>query len=121
MEAKHFDEGKPGLQFVLAMHGLIEVAKVGDYGIKKYGQWNYRAGMPWMKVLGSCSRHLAYFIMGEDRDTESGISHIAHMIYDGLMLLQWMHDDVGKDDRYKRMYSLVDYSHGVQDVNSADA
>lgn len=101
MEAKHSDEGKIGLQYVLAMTGLNEVAKVGDFGAKKYGQWNYMSGMPWMKLLGSCSRHLASVIRGEDRDKESGLPHLAHLAYNALMLLEYYLNTKGTDDRYK--------------------
>jgi hypothetical protein len=101
MEAKHLDTGKPGLQYVLAMPGLLEVAKVGDYGGLKYGdQFNYKNGMPWMKLLGSCARHLAAVCRGEDLDPESGLLHMAHCVYDGLMVLDYYLYQRGTDDRY---------------------
>jgi hypothetical protein len=100
MDGKHFDSNKPGLHYVLFFKGLDEVAKVGDFGSKKYGQWNYLGGMEWMKLLGSCSRHLCAFIRGEDLDKESGLNHLAHLIYDALMLLEYQHRKLGKDDRY---------------------
>lgn len=99
-EAKHFDEGKLAIQYVLFMKGLDEVAKVGEFGAKKYGQFNYVAGSSYMRFLGSCTRHLAAFIRGEDKDSESGINHLAHLVFDALMLLEWIHRGVGKDDRY---------------------
>lgn len=107
MEAGHFDEGKIGLQYVLAMRGLGYVAAVGDYGAKKYGQHNWRKGMPWMKLLGSCSRHLTEFILGTDIDMESGLPHLAHLVYNALMLLEYMEDHRDKDDRFKNISSLT--------------
>lgn len=101
MEAKHLDGGKPGLQYILAMPGLLSVSDVGDFGAKKYGQWNYKAGMPWMKLLGSCTRHLTAFILGEDFDRESKLPHLAHLCYDALMLLDYMVTKPELDDRYK--------------------
>ena len=101
MEAKHLDDGKIGLQHVLAMRGLISVANVGDYGAKKYGQHNWRKGMPWMKLAGSCARHLYQFILGIDRDSESGLPHLAHLIYNALMLLEYEDTYKELDDRYK--------------------
>jgi len=84
MSAKHFDEGKLPIQHILAMPIIEEMAKVALYGQKKYGSfYNYRKGMPWMKLLGSCSRHLWRFIRGENNDKESRISHLAHLAYDG--------------------------------------
>lgn len=99
--ASHHDNGKVGLQYILAMPGLSDVAAVGDFGAKKYEQWNYRKGMMWMKLLGSCSRHLTAFILGEDNDVESGLPHLAHLAYDALMLLGYMNEHKEMDDRFK--------------------
>jgi len=102
-EAKHLDEDKTGLQYVLSMPGLYAVSAVGDYGAKKYGdQFNYKKGMPWMKLLGSCARHLTAFIQGEDLDPESKLPHLAHLVYDALMLLDYTMNDLGIDDRWQR-------------------
>lgn len=100
-EAKHLDTGKTALQYVLVFKGLDEVAKVGEFGAKKYGQFNYKAGASYMRFLGSCTRHLAAFIRGEDTDAESGLSHLAHLVFDALMLLDWLERKVGTDDRYR--------------------
>lgn len=105
-EASHHDTGKIGLQFILAMPGLDQVAKVGDYGAKKYDQWNYVKGMPWTKLLGSCSRHLASFIRGEDLDKESGLPHLAHLAYNALILLGYMENHNALDDRFKTKGSV---------------
>lgn len=99
-EAKHQDSGKLGLQYILAMPGLLDVAAVGDFGAAKYGQFNYKAGMQWMKLLGSCSRHLVAFISGEDLDRESSLPHLAHLAYDALMLLDYMRSHREMDNRY---------------------
>lgn len=101
-EAKHFDDNKPELQYILSMRGLYDVARVGTYGAKKYGQYNYKAGMPWMKLLGSCSRHLVSFILGEDLDYESALPHLAHLIYDALMVMDYAYYHKELDDRYKQ-------------------
>ena len=117
-EAKHLDAGKLGLQYILAMPGLCSVAAVGDFGAKKYGQFNYKAGMPWMKLLGSCTRHLAAFLRGEDMDQcqshciilpngdcermeHSHLPHLAHLVYDSLMLLDYSINHKELDDRFK--------------------
>jgi hypothetical protein len=98
-DAKHFDDGKLALQNILAMPGLDEVAKVGMYGAKKYGQWNYRGGSDFMRYLGSVVRHVTRYIRGESVDAESGLSHLAHAIYNLLILLGWELEGVGNDDR----------------------
>lgn len=101
-EAKHLDTDKVQLQHILAMSGIDDIARVGEYGFKKYGdRWNYRKGMAWTKLLGSCSRHLAAFIRGENMDAESGLPHLAHLAYDCLMLLEYPGRFDNLDDRFK--------------------
>jgi Domain of unknown function (DUF5664) len=98
--AKHMDDGKPGIHCILAMPLITEMAKVMDYGAKKYGShWNYRKGMNWMKLLGSCSRHLAAFIRGENNDKETGLSHLAHLACDAAMLYEHIGHFDNLDDR----------------------
>lgn len=130
-EAKHADIGKLGLQYILAMPGLNSIAAVGDFGAKKYGQWNFKPGMPWMKLLGSCARHLVAFIGGEDLDQcksqciilpnglcermeHSNLPHLAHLAYDALMLLDYMENKREFDDRYKRHIEVDHTCPGLQ-------
>jgi hypothetical protein len=101
MEAKHFDQDKLQLQWILSMEGLDDVAKVGAYGAKKYGQSNWRGGSEYMRYLGSCIRHLSAYIRGRNLDDESGLPHLAHCAYNCLILLTWAKKGSGKDDRYK--------------------
>jgi len=54
-----------------------------------------------MKLGGSLSRHLRAWLMGEDMDPESGLPHLAHLIYDALMLLDYSNNHKDKDDRHK--------------------
>ncbi len=98
-DAKHDDKEKLALQWILSMSGLDEVAKVGTYGAKKYGQSNWRGGSEYMRYLGSCTRHLACYIRGESNDSESGLSHLAHLAYNALILLTWAKEQRGTDDR----------------------
>lgn len=99
-EAGHKDEGKVALQYILFMDGLDDVARVGEFGAKKYTQYNYKAGMPWMKLAGSIARHLAAWIRGQDNDEESKLPHLAHIAYDALMLLDYARYHNDQDDRY---------------------
>jgi hypothetical protein len=106
-EAKHYDDGKLGLQWILSMSGIEDVAKVGDYGAKKYTQGNWRGGSSWMRFAGSCTRHLYRYISGELLDNESGLPHLAHCAYDCLILLTWAREGKGTDDRPKAPQSKI--------------
>lgn len=57
---------------------LREMARVRAFGILKY-----QNDVDWMKsdqadYLSAALRHIYAYIEGEDSDTESGISHLAH-------------------------------------------
>ncbi len=107
-EAKHHDDGKTQLQWILSMRGLDDVADVGDYGAKKYGQSNWRGGSAYMRYLGSCVRHVALVIRGQWLDTESNLPHLAHVVYNCLILLEWYKTGVGTDDRPTMAISKAD-------------
>ena len=98
-EAKHFDEGKPPLE-QLPYESLKAIAEVFAYGEGKYSRFNWCAGMQWMKLAGSCCRHLYKWIGGEDKDDESGLSHLAHLGADCMMLIWYIQKGRGTDDRY---------------------
>lgn len=100
-KAKHFDIGKVELQWLLGMSGLDEVAKVGTYGASKYGQSNWRGGSEWMRYFGSSVRHITKCIRGEWLDDESNLPHLAHAVYNLLILMEWYKTKRGTDDRYK--------------------
>ncbi len=98
-QANHFDDGKIQFQWLLAMPGLAEVAKVGMYGAKKYGQNNWRGGSDFMRYIGSILRHVTQFLSGENNDVESGLPHLAHAAYNCLIILSWQITGKGTDDR----------------------
>lgn len=109
-ETKHLDDNKPGIQWILAMSGLDDVAAVGDYGAKKYTQGNWRHGAEYMRLFGSASRHLIKVIRGQWLDicetgclipckVHSNLPHLAHVIFNCLILLEWQKTGKGTDDR----------------------
>ncbi len=98
-EAKHYDDGKTQLHWILSMQGLDDVANVGAYGAKKYGQSNWRGGSNYMRYLGSIVRHTAAVIRGQWYDPESHLPHLAHIVYNCLIVLEWSKTGVGIDDR----------------------
>lgn len=96
--ALHASAGKPGLQY-LPWRALTEVAKVIDFGAKKYSRNGWRKGMPWMELAGSTVRHVAKWISGIDLDEESGLHHLAHAATDILFLVEYYCLQLGTDDR----------------------
>lgn len=100
--AKTYDENKPPLA-LLPPEGMRAVARVQEYGHKKYGDFNnYRKGMEISRQASCIMRHVLAFMDGEDVDPESGESHIAHAATRAMFLLQNIKDGVAIDDRYKK-------------------
>lgn len=99
--ALRFNSGKPPLH-LLAGEWQLEVARVMDYGAKKYAPNNWRKGGPWCEHLASVQRHILAFQNGEDKDPETGLSHLAHGICGLFFVLEWVLGDKGNDDRHDR-------------------
>ena len=99
MEGNHYDKDKIEIHYIFELSLIDEMAKVGTFGTKKYGRYNYRNGISYMRILGSCTRHLTAFIRGENNDKESGLSHLAHLAYDAAMLFDIIRLHPDYDDR----------------------
>lgn len=57
---------------------LFGVGQVLTFGAKKYAAHNWRRGIHLSRLLGACLRHVFSFLGGEDRDPETGLSHLYH-------------------------------------------
>jgi hypothetical protein len=98
---KH-DDGKPALA-LLPFAAVEEVAKVLQFGAKKYNKYNYKKGFEYTRLVSAALRHLFAFGKGEDKDPETGLSHLAHAICCVLFLLDQTITGRGNDDRYKEV------------------
>jgi hypothetical protein len=72
-----FDDGKISLH-LLPFDSLIEIAKVLQFGAKKYAPNNWRKGIMYSRLFRAAIGHCISWWMGEDRDPETGLSHLAH-------------------------------------------
>lgn len=121
-EGTKFDQNKPGMH-LLPMDALLEIAKVLDYGANKYEPHNWRKGMHYSRVYSACLRHLTAWSMGEDKDPETDISHLAHAACNILFLLWYSKHRTQYDDRYKeenngKAKGVVDNSSNDSSVDS---
>lgn len=96
---KH-DQEKPDMS-LLSSIALVEIAKVMTFGKAKYSAHNWRGGFKWSRVLSAAMRHLVAFIGGEDKDPETGLSHLAHCACCILFLLEFETTKKELDDRFK--------------------
>ena len=94
--------GKVPLENLLMFkNALIEVSKVREYGLVKYPDpFSYKK-TPEGLLKGALMRHL---FEGEDDDLadDSECFHLAHLICNGLMLLEIKLDKLGSKDNEKK-------------------
>ena len=90
-EALKFDEGKRDWS-LLPYDSIEEIAKVLEFGKIKYAAWNWTegGGFKYTRVFNASMRHLLAFMRGEDKDPDSGLSHIAHLGCNVLFLLHFI-------------------------------
>jgi hypothetical protein len=91
---------KPERHSLMPTYPLAEVARVYEYGSRKYADHNWRKGYEWSKSYDALQRHVQAFWGGEDYDIESGLPHAAHAVFHLFALLQGMVDHPEFDDRY---------------------
>lgn len=79
---------------------IEEVAKVYEYGAKKYADRNWEEGLEWNKgCAASLQRHLIDWSLGIDFDEESGLPHDLHIAFNALALITFRLRQIGVDDR----------------------
>ena len=86
---------------LLPTRALERVAEVLTAGLSKYPARNWEPGMAWSRCYASALRHLFAWWRGEDRDPETGLSHLAHCACNILFLLEYEERKRGTDDRPK--------------------
>jgi len=98
--ALKFDSGKLPLH-LLSTEAMNQTAAVLAFGAEKYAEHNWRKGFVWSRPLSAAMRHITAFNAGEDKDPESGLSHLAHAACCIMFLLEFEKTRKELDDRYK--------------------
>jgi hypothetical protein len=83
------DAGKLPLE-LLPTDALEEVAKVLQFGARKYARRNWEKGISFSRVAGAVLRHTFAWLRGEDNDAETGLSHMAHAACECLFLVAFV-------------------------------
>jgi hypothetical protein len=101
-EALRYDQNKTNWS-LMPFEAVEEINKVLEFGAKKYAAWNFtkNGGMQHSRIINSCLRHIFSYMRGEDKDPESGLSHLAHAGCNILFLLYYKRypQIFTKDDR----------------------
>lgn len=96
---KH-DQTKEPLS-LLSRAWLLGVASVMAFGARKYATHNWRGGIERSRLISAALRHILAYNEGEDKDQETGLSHLDHASC-CLMFARELHDTrPDLDDRYK--------------------
>jgi hypothetical protein len=93
------DNEKPDMSLLSGI-AIQKLAAVLTFGKIKYDAHNWRKGLAWSRVISAAMRHMFAYISGEDKDSESGESHIAHAMCCLMFLLEYEETHKDKDDRY---------------------
>lgn len=91
---------KPQMFSLVPFDALDEILKGYHYGASKYSEHNWRKGYKWSLSFDALMRHLTAWWEGEDKDPESGLSHLAHAGWHVLALLWFQLNAKGTDDRF---------------------
>ena len=96
-----FDGDKPRMDLI-DRAAMEELAHVLGFGANKYAAHNWRKGINYSRLVGAALRHIHAFNDGEDKDPESGYSHIGHAMCCLMFLMGTIKHNPDMDDRYNR-------------------
>jgi len=78
-----------------------EIADVLAHGADKYDANNWCRGTGWSRYFAALCRHVFSWWGGEDKDPETGYSHLAHAGCCLIFLMEFQRNSWGTDDRFK--------------------
>lgn len=96
---KH-DTGKNRVDLIPAT-AIEAMGEAFTFGANKYADHNWAKGFKYSRLIGAAMRHILAYSKGEDKDPESGLSHIAHAQACLAMLSAHEVEGLGTDDRRK--------------------
>lgn len=99
-EGRKDDANKPRMDLIPSEipRALGEVLKDGA---DRYGDRNWELGMAWSRPYAALLRHIFAWWSGENRDPDSGRSHLWHALCCIAFLVAYEQRGVGADDRPK--------------------
>ena len=94
------DGGKEPLDLV-PIDAMLLLARVLEFGAKKYAPWNWAQGFKWSRLYAAAQRHLMAFWNGEENDPETGLSHLGHALCCVAFMAVHQLRKLGEDDRHR--------------------
>lgn len=96
-----FDQEKPRMD-LLDAYAIEQLAMVLTFGAKKYDAHNWRKGLHKTRLIAAALRHLFAYLRGEDKDSETQLSHAAHAMCCCMFILG-LESRQDLDDRFKEL------------------
>lgn len=90
---------KPEAYSLVPIKPLASVARVYEYGSRKYAPHNWLKGYPWSWATDALFRHIEAWRGGERLDPETGLPHLAHAVFHLFSLMEFEERGIGEDDR----------------------
>lgn len=81
--ALRYNKNKPCWSLV-HFGSLLPMIKVLEFGASKYSPDNWKKPMDKKRLLESAQRHLAALMDGEELDSETGESHMGHLMCNAM-------------------------------------
>ena len=100
-EGVKFDAGKARMD-LLDPYAVEQLSHVLAFGAQKYAAHNWRMGISKGRLIAAALRHLFAYLGGQDKDDETGLSHVAHAMCCCMFILGLEHRG-DLDDRYKEV------------------
>lgn len=100
LQGRKDDADKPRPELI-APEIIDALSNVLAFGAKKYADRNWEQGMKWGRPFGALMRHLWAWWRGEDKDSETGFSHLHHAACCIMFLIAYESRKIGVDDRWK--------------------
>lgn len=92
------DGGKLPMQLIPG-EIFTALASVLGFGAKKYRPRGWEAGMDYSRLYGAALRHLNSWFHRDEKDPETGFSHLWHAACCVTFLLTYEARGIGTDDR----------------------
>jgi Domain of unknown function (DUF5664) len=80
---------------------LEAVARVYGRGAQKYAERNWERGYAWGLSFAAMMRHAWLFWRGQSYDEETGLHHLAQVVFHCFALMRFERLEKGTDDRSK--------------------
>lgn len=92
---------KPERYSLIPTEALDIMARLYGFGAEKYEAHNWRKGYEWSKSFDSLFRHATSALRGEDIDPETGLPHLAGVVFHCFTLMVFAEEHPEFDDRWK--------------------